>query len=446
MADKTQQSEHAPPGDGVIYEFEDFRFEPGAARLEHGKDSLHLPPKELSLLEVLAKNHGRLVKHRVIWDTLWPDQDVSYESLTRCVYSLRRALGKNGGKLIKSVPRQGYTFSAPTKVIMPELKVDSVVEKSIQALPTAHSLYQLGLLNAGLPSYEHQQRAITFFQRASETDPGYSVPLGAIAETSMYQSVRGYLTPADAERQASAAYSSALAIDPDLVSALAAKAWFEGSYHGDTQGAIRLFNHAQSVDPNHALTYLLRGWVERASGQLHAAMATQSKGIEVDPLNLALVNSMALTLFYLGRTQEALEFEKSYLLDRPEIDVGHLYASVFYSWMGDHEDAIHAGKKSLEISPNDPNAMCALSYSLARAGFADKARKLADQSRATTRPRPSCIFLASSYLALGEEAIALAELQEARDRRCPWFAMAAFDPRLEPIRDTPALKTLFDSN
>lgn len=280
----------------------------------------------------------------------------------------------------------------------------------------------------------------------NDIDPNYSVPLGALAEISMYQCVRGYLSPADAERQASEACERALAIDPDLVSALAAKAWFEGSYHGDTLAAIRLFDHAQAIDPHHSLTYLLRGWIERGAGQLEAALATQSRGIEVDPLNLTLANSMALTLFYLGRTEEALELERGYLLDRPEIDVGHLYSCIFASWLGDHKEAIRAGKRSLAISPSDPNAMCALSYALARGGFTDKARKLADRSRSATRPRTSSIFLASSYLALGEEAIVLSILQEARDTNCPWFTCSALDPRLESIRDTPRFLAVLGSS
>lgn len=58
--------------------------------------------------------------------------------------------------------------------------------------------------------------------------------------------------------------------------------------------------------------------------------------------------------------------------------------------------------------------------------------------------RPAPLFLAASYVALGEEAIALLLLQEARDINSPWFAQAAFDPRLEPLRDTLEFRALYD--
>ncbi len=128
----------------------------------------------------------------------------------------------------------------------------------------------------------------------------------------------------------------------------------------------------------------------------------------------------------------------------PEIDSGHFYRSIFASWLGHHKEAVAAARRGVAISFKDPNALSILSYALARDGQKVKARQLADRARAATGLRPAPLFLAASYVALGEEAIALALLQEARDIKSPWFAQAAYDPRLESLRGTPEFRALFD--
>jgi len=75
-----------------------------------------IPPKELGVLRLLLDNAGEIVTKESIVNQVWCGGIVSDESLTRCLYMLRRRLGKgNEGKFIETVYGKGYCFVYPLK-------------------------------------------------------------------------------------------------------------------------------------------------------------------------------------------------------------------------------------------------------------------------------------------------------------------------------------------
>ncbi|MDR2315813.1 MAG: winged helix-turn-helix domain-containing protein [Pseudomonas sp.] len=70
---------------------------------------LHLPPKELHVLRLLLEAAGSLVLKGWLLDQVWPNCDVAEESLTRCIYALRKLLGREND-YIKTVYGKGYRF------------------------------------------------------------------------------------------------------------------------------------------------------------------------------------------------------------------------------------------------------------------------------------------------------------------------------------------------
>ncbi|CAI3807044.1 Transcriptional regulator HilA [Pseudomonas sp. MM221] len=86
--------------------------------------ALHLPPKELHVLRLLLGAAGSLVLKDRLLDQVWPCCDVAEESLTRCIYALRKLLGREND-YIKTVYGKGYRF------------VGQVVERA--ALPSSPS-------------------------------------------------------------------------------------------------------------------------------------------------------------------------------------------------------------------------------------------------------------------------------------------------------------------
>ena len=71
-----------------------------------------LRPKTFAILKYLAENPGRLVSKDEIFAAVWPDIAVTDDTLVQSISELRRALGDDGSRLIKTVPRRGYRLEA----------------------------------------------------------------------------------------------------------------------------------------------------------------------------------------------------------------------------------------------------------------------------------------------------------------------------------------------
>nr|WP_160105131.1 winged helix-turn-helix domain-containing protein [Pseudomonas izuensis] len=73
---------------------------------------VHVPPKELNVLRLLLKSAGTVVSKDHLLDRVWPETDAAEESLTRCIYALRKLLKENKD-FIATVYGQGYRFTCP---------------------------------------------------------------------------------------------------------------------------------------------------------------------------------------------------------------------------------------------------------------------------------------------------------------------------------------------
>src|ERR1700692_3449205 len=72
-----------------------------------------LRPKSFTLLRHFVENPGRLIDRDEIMQAVWPGVFVSDDSIAQCVSDIRRALGDNEQRLLRTLPRRGYLFAAP---------------------------------------------------------------------------------------------------------------------------------------------------------------------------------------------------------------------------------------------------------------------------------------------------------------------------------------------
>lgn len=86
--------------------------------LSHREQQVHVPPKELAVLIMLLKSAGELVSKDSLLNQIWADNDVNEESLTRCIYALRRILLESKNcRYIDTVYGKGYRFSRPVATV-----------------------------------------------------------------------------------------------------------------------------------------------------------------------------------------------------------------------------------------------------------------------------------------------------------------------------------------
>lgn len=71
-------------------------------------DHVRLRPRSFAVLRLLASNLSRLVTKDELMAAVWNDAVVTEDSLTQCIADIRRALGDEARKIVRTVPRRGY--------------------------------------------------------------------------------------------------------------------------------------------------------------------------------------------------------------------------------------------------------------------------------------------------------------------------------------------------
>jgi len=95
------------------YQFGDFTLDLDGGFLRRGGEEVALRRKTFEALTYLVERHGRLVTKAELMEAIWPDVEVTDNSLAQCLLEIRRALGDDAQQLIRTVARRGYVFSAP---------------------------------------------------------------------------------------------------------------------------------------------------------------------------------------------------------------------------------------------------------------------------------------------------------------------------------------------
>lgn len=86
----------------------------GDGRLTGVEADIQLPPKEGHVLRLLLASGGALMTKDRLLELAWPRGEVAEESLTRCIYSLRKHLRADKG-FIKTIYGKGYRFTCPVR-------------------------------------------------------------------------------------------------------------------------------------------------------------------------------------------------------------------------------------------------------------------------------------------------------------------------------------------
>ena len=104
---------HAGKPPRMVYRFDRFTLDLARGALL-GPEGAELPlrPKSFALLRFLVENAGRLLDRDTIMAAVWPDLFVTDDSIAQCIGSIRRALGDEAQRLLRTVPKRGYLFAA----------------------------------------------------------------------------------------------------------------------------------------------------------------------------------------------------------------------------------------------------------------------------------------------------------------------------------------------
>jgi pimeloyl-ACP methyl ester carboxylesterase/DNA-binding winged helix-turn-helix (wHTH) protein len=106
---------------GKIYSFDRFTLDADERLLFDEVRAIQLSPKVFDTLRLLVENGGRVLGKERMLREIWEDSFVEENNLAQNISVLRRVLGETKDKkFIETVPKFGYRFVAPVRVIEDE--------------------------------------------------------------------------------------------------------------------------------------------------------------------------------------------------------------------------------------------------------------------------------------------------------------------------------------
>jgi DNA-binding winged helix-turn-helix (wHTH) protein/TolB-like protein/lipoprotein NlpI len=117
-----------------IFAFDQFVLAPEEQLLLRDGQPVALTPKTFGLLVALVRNSGHLVGKDELLQQVWPDTFVGEVNLSVNISALRKALGDDQAvtKFIETVPKRGYRFVAPVRLIGDET-MEIVLRRHLKA-------------------------------------------------------------------------------------------------------------------------------------------------------------------------------------------------------------------------------------------------------------------------------------------------------------------------
>jgi len=99
------------------YRFGEFVLDLDNGFLRRNGHDVPLRPKSFEVLTYLVVHQGRLVAKNELVEAVWPDTAVTDNSLSQCLFEIRRALEDDAQSAIRTVARRGYVFDMPVSMV-----------------------------------------------------------------------------------------------------------------------------------------------------------------------------------------------------------------------------------------------------------------------------------------------------------------------------------------
>jgi TolB-like protein/Tfp pilus assembly protein PilF len=317
------------------------------------------------------------------------------------------------------------------------LKIPEVVTQRQTSNATAYQLYLRGRFHMYVWNPEDCRKAIQYFTRAVETDPGYALAHAALAETYIVAAYLG--DPAkDTMSRARVAALAALRIDSTLGEAYSSLALVKYHLDWDWAGAEVDFRKAMQLSPRDAMVRDWFAWYLVSSGKFEEALSEFRAALALDPMSVIVNYDVAAALSYLRRWDQAREqLNKTLSLDPS-------YTQALASML---RIQVRSGEQArvLEVLDNyraEASAstwgMLAIARLYADAGRPATARELLGLYLARQGPQPSrADKIASIYAALHEHDKAFEWLELAFEQRSPGMTLLKADLDWDNIRSDP---------
>jgi TolB-like protein/Tfp pilus assembly protein PilF len=316
-----------------------------------------------------------------------------------------------------------------------------------QAKPEAFDEFLKGRYYWNLRTPEDARRALVYFQRAIELDPGFAAAQAGLADTYLVLGscfYGGVLPPAEAFPSARTAAEAALRLDPGLAEAYATLGFEQYVFEWNWAAAERSFHRALELNPSNAMGRQWYALCLAGQGRWAEARAEIARARTLDPLAL-IVNTCAGVIHYFAREYgKAREHCERTL----EMNVGfppaRLLLATVHCFAGRHADA----RREHELFERlvGPTAFGLTLRACHRAVAGEMREAEADLATLRRLAGSQRVFpwqLAMVHACLGAADEAFAALEQAFVERSDVLVFLRVDPHLDRLRGDARFDPMF---
>lgn len=310
----------------------------------------------------------------------------------------------------------------------------------------AHTFFLKGRYHYWRSTPEDEDLALRYFARAIELAPNFAAAHAGLADTLASLPTRGIKAGEAEIARARDAAARALAIDPQSIDAILAKAHIARALDYDWAEAARLYKKAVLINPGAARPHNSFGVLLSLMGRFEEADREFNQALRLDPLSMQVHTNLVLNLYRQSRFDEAVAAAVKASETDPAYRNIYSPRAAALAEMGRFDQAL----ASMDILSQRAGGnltdyhLALLGYIHAKAGNRQKAfdviRQLEDRSKSRFVARAA---LADVYLGLGDSSKALELMEEALANReillagllvSPHSQALAADPRFISLR------------
>ena len=331
-----------------------------------------------------------------------------------------------------------------------KLKLSGADEQKLNKVyttsPEAYQLYLKGRFYWNKLTPKDVRQSLEFYQQAIDKDPAFALAYVGISDTYMLLGIPdvmlGVIPPQESVRKARNAADQALEIDPALAEAYASRAHVKWKGR-DWAGADEDFRHSIEMNGNYSNAHRFYAIYLVCMGRSEEAVREARRAEELEPLSVSVKAHLVFIFYFARRYDEAIEAGKKTIELDATSPVAHQRLGSAYEQKGMFPEAIAEFQKAVDGSNRIQLAVACLAHAFALAGKRVEAEKLLAELRERSgREYVSSYLIAEIYVALGEKEAAFKLLDQAYDERSIDLVLAKVDPRLDPLRDDPRFREL----
>ncbi len=330
--------------------------------------------------------------------------------------------------------QQEITVSVSEKLGQPVTRDD---KKRLQQVSTenkeAYHLYLKGRHWLGKRTRDAQKKALDYFTRAIELDPGYALAYDGLAQCYLLTFLP--LAPRDRMPRAKAAALKALEFDETNAEARTSLARTRWQYDWDWAGAEREFKLALEMNPGYATAHEWYSLFLVAAGRAEEAIAESKHAQESDPLSLAIHTNAGWVLYFAGRYDDAVAQIRKALEMDDSFPQAHRQLGRSYLQKGMVAEAVAELEKALQLSGGEPHDVAGVGHAYAVAGRrAEALEKLEELQKQSQRHYVLAYYGAEISAGLGDAEQTLKWLNRACDQREGLLLYLKVYPIFDPLR------------